>query len=255
STLDALGGSMSVTGYDVDTPLWSSNKVNYPDQTASLLGPGLIVMAVLAARHAKKSLWIDISQREIVTSMLGEEILRTSITGVDPIPRANNGPAGYEWATPCAGDDDWLAVSVFGQQDRQALASVAGKPELATATDEALRAGVADWSVQHSKHEAMKLLQAARVAAAVISKGPELHNDAYYKAIDYFRPVDLPTGGGQELQRGWVVRFDDEAAAAIQHRAPHVGENTVAVLQELLELPNEEIDRLLSVGAVYQPES
>ena len=74
STLDALGGTMSITGYDETTPLWSSNKLNYPDQTASLLGPALILFGVLAARESGDPQWIDISQREIVTDLVGEEI-------------------------------------------------------------------------------------------------------------------------------------------------------------------------------------
>ena len=38
STLEALGGLMAMTGYDRDTPTWSTNKVNYPDQTVSSTG-------------------------------------------------------------------------------------------------------------------------------------------------------------------------------------------------------------------------
>ena len=34
-TLEALGGLMSVTGYDDSTPTWSTNKLNYPDQLVS----------------------------------------------------------------------------------------------------------------------------------------------------------------------------------------------------------------------------
>jgi crotonobetainyl-CoA:carnitine CoA-transferase CaiB-like acyl-CoA transferase len=46
STLDLLSGLASVTGYDEETPVWSSSEVNYPDQIAALLGAALAVYAL-----------------------------------------------------------------------------------------------------------------------------------------------------------------------------------------------------------------
>ena len=47
STLDALSGLMSITGYaDSPRPYWSSEEINYPDQVASTFSAGLL-MAVM----------------------------------------------------------------------------------------------------------------------------------------------------------------------------------------------------------------
>lgn len=250
STLDALGGTMSITGYDESTPLWSSNKVNYPDQTASLLGPALILFGVLAARMSGQPQWIDISQRELVTDLLAEEILKSSLTGTDPVPAANCGPEGFGWATPCQGDDEWLAISVFTDCDRAAVAELVGRPDLAPGSDDDLREIVSGWSKQRTKAEAMNMLQATGIAAAAVMKGHELHRDPYFKGIDYFLPVDVP-GGGSELQRGSIVRFDSGPAGRTVHgRAPHVGEHTVQIMREILNASDPEIDRLLTSGSI-----
>jgi crotonobetainyl-CoA:carnitine CoA-transferase CaiB-like acyl-CoA transferase len=243
---------MSVTGYDEDTPLWSSNKVNYPDQTASLLGPALIVFGVLSARASGEPRWIDVSQREIVTNLVAEEILRRSLGGADPIPTANCGPVGFEWATQCSGEDEWLAISVFTECDRRAVGEVIGRADVATASDRELRDAVAAWSRPRTKGSAMEALQSAQVAAAAVMKGYELHTDPYYDAVDYFQRVSL-ADGGEELQRGWIVRFDDEAGGAVRRRAPHVGEHTVEIMRELLEFSDAEIERLLAAGAIHEP--
>jgi crotonobetainyl-CoA:carnitine CoA-transferase CaiB-like acyl-CoA transferase len=253
STLDALGGTMSVTGYDENTPLWSSNKINYPDQTASLLGPALIVFGILAARASGQPQWIDMSQRELVTSLLSEQILLRSLGGTDPVPTANCGPVGFEWVTQCSGEDEWLAISVFTDSDRRVVGEVVGRADTAMTTDSDLRDAVVEWSRQRTKFEAMDMLQSAGVAAAAVMKGYELLTDPYYTSIDYFQSVDLPNGGS-ELQRGPIVRFDaDEAAPRVHRRAPHVGEHTVEIMTELLGTPPAEIERLLAAGAISKP--
>jgi crotonobetainyl-CoA:carnitine CoA-transferase CaiB-like acyl-CoA transferase len=249
STLDALGGSMSITGYDADTPRWSSNKVNYPDQTAALLGPALIVLGVLSARASGQPRWIDMSQRELVTALLPEEILRRSLGGPDPVPQANRGAAGFEWATPCAGDDEWLAVSVLSPAHREAIAGELDRPQLSDASDAELAAAVGQWSGSRSKRAAMDALQAAGVPAALVSKGHELHGDPFFRSIDFFKQVPLPDQG-DELQRGWIVRFD-EPGGEVKSRAPHVGEHTAEIMQSL-GYGQPDIERLLDAGVIGQ---
>ena len=250
STLDALGGTMSMTGYDANTPLWSSNKVNYPDQTASLLGPALIVLGILAARMTGEPQWIDISQRELVTDLLAEEILRRSLGGVDPVPTANCGPVGTEWATACLGEDQWLAISVLTEEDRQALVTAIGRADLAAGSESELRQAVSNWSVRRTKKDAMEWLQQSGVAAAAVMRGYELYSDPYFSGIEYFQSVELPAGG-KELQRGPIVRFDGADFRRDGHRrAPHVGEHTVEILTDLLNASSEEIDRLVADGAI-----
>jgi crotonobetainyl-CoA:carnitine CoA-transferase CaiB-like acyl-CoA transferase len=251
STLDALGGTMSVTGYDAETPLWSSNKVNYPDQTAALLGPALIVMSVLAARRTGEPRWVEISQRELVTAMLPEEILRVSLGAPDPVPRANRGPDGFEWATPCRGQDDWVAVSAITPAHRRSIAHVIGQPGLAEASDADLALGVQQWSKQRPRQKAVAALQAAGVPAAVVVKGHELHRDPFFRKIDFFKRVPLP-GGGAELQRGWIVRMDGGPGGEIKLRAPHVGEHTVEIMERLLRYGQSAMDSLLESGAIGQ---
>lgn len=252
SSLDALGGTMSITGYDEDNPLWSSNKVNYPDQAAALLGPALIVFAVLAARASGGPRWIDVSQREMVTDLVGEEILRRSLGGTDPVPTANSGSVGYEWATPCSGENEWLAISVLSDADQIEVAAVVGRPELATASRSELRDGVAAWSGQLDKAQAARRLQASHIAATPVMKGYELYGDPYFEALDFFRSVPLPRGG-TELQRGPIVRFDDADAAAREYRrAPHVGENTSEIMTNDLGKSAEELLGLLDSGVISQ---
>jgi len=252
STLDALGGQMSITGYDEQTPLWSSNKVNYPDQVVGFLGPALVLTGVLAARASGRPQWIDVSQRELVTAMLPEHILCASLGSPDPVPTANVGAEGLEWATRCAGDDEWAAVSLRTAEHRGHLAKALGEPDLVWCDDAAVMDAVGRWSSELTKQQVMATLQAHAVPAAAVTKGFELHGDAFFDEIGFFKSVPLPAGGS-ELQRGWIVRFQGEPdPATVDARAPHVGEHTVDIMSSLLGYSDVEITRLLDAGAVGQ---
>lgn len=255
STLDALGGVMSITGYDAETPLWSSNRINYPDQTVSLLAPALIVAGVLAARESGESRWIDLSQREVVTSLLGEWILRQSLGHESPVPTSNMGPGSFEWCTRCAGQDDWVAVSLTSDSDWQSCADVVGlrssllgDPE---ARGEILREAVGRWSGPLSREEVAGALQQVGIAAAPVKRGAELLTDPYFTELGWWQSVDLPDGGS-EMQRGWAVRFDDGGPTSVTRRAPHVGEHTIGILSEL-GYDESEVERLVASGAVTVP--
>jgi crotonobetainyl-CoA:carnitine CoA-transferase CaiB-like acyl-CoA transferase len=262
SSLDALGGIMSVTGYDAGTPTWSSNKINYPDQVVSLLAPALALNAVDFARRTGVGQFIDLSQRELVTSLLGEFVLSRSLTGSDPVPTGNAAYGIPEWCSPCTGDDEWIAISVRDDHELDRLAECVGyrvqswNGSLARRTeDPALAEAVKQWSQQRGKAEAMGALQAAGVAAVAVMRGAELLDDPYLTAISFFREVDLPRGG-TERQRGWPVHSDDEDYARISSRGPHVGEHTEEVLAELLGYTGAEVARLAEAGVVglYQPD-
>lgn len=251
STLDALGGLMSLTGYDRNTPLWSSNKVNYPDQVVSLLAPALVLAGVLAARRSGQGQWIDLSQREVVTSLIGEWILMRSRGAGDPEPTANCGPGTVEWCTPCAGDDEWVAISLVAERDYARCARVIGHrlPNSdGTGRHADLREAAAQWSRQRTRHEVFRALQEAGVAAAPVVRGVELHDDPYFTATEWFRSVPLP-GGGEERQRGWPVRFTVGGPQEVSRTAPHVGEQTVEVLTEL-GYDDRDVARLLTDGTV-----
>ncbi|MDQ0691329.1 CaiB/BaiF CoA-transferase family protein [Arthrobacter sp. W4I7] len=236
TTLDALGGIQSLSGYDESTPTWSSGRVNYPDQTANMISPAVIIAAVMASRADGKPRWIDLSQREVVTSLLGEQILKTSVDGVNPVPAGNSAPGETAWVSPCVGEDCWVAVSLTSAADRARLAVVLGI-DVNESMDEAsqtaaLRASTDSWASVRTKESAAVELQAAGLAAVPVNSGEELLEDPYLRERGWWQPVEKPDGE-IEQQRGWVVQFTNGGPSRVRKRAPHVGEETYEVLLEL----------------------
>jgi crotonobetainyl-CoA:carnitine CoA-transferase CaiB-like acyl-CoA transferase len=250
TTLDSLGGIQSMSGYDADTPTWSSGRINYPDQTANSLAPALVLAAVMAARADGRARWVDMSQRETVTSLLGEHILATSLGAPDPRPAGNNAPGAPGWVSRCAGDDQWVAVSLETRADRARLAGVVGEND--AADDDALRRATDAWAAGRTREDAAAALEAAGLAATAVVSGYELLEDPDLHERGWWQEAELPDGG-TEWQRGPVVRFA-ENEPLIRRRAPHVGEHTAEVLAEL-DYSAAEIQALFERGIVSAPQA
>jgi crotonobetainyl-CoA:carnitine CoA-transferase CaiB-like acyl-CoA transferase len=256
-TLDALGGVMSLSGYDEDAPTWSSGRVNYPDQTANTLAPAIILAAVMAARRDGRPRWIDLSQREVVTSLLGDQVLATSLGAPDPVPMGNSSPGRTEWLSRAVGDDQWIAVGVGSREEEDHLAAVVGT-DLAALGDAAgraaaLRVDTDRWAAGRSPADGARALRSGGVAAVAVRSGEELLDDPYLREQGWWQPVDRPDGT-VEQQRGWAVRFAEGGPAAIRQRAPHHGEHTDAVLAEL-GYSADEIRELTERGIVTTPQA
>jgi len=255
TTLDALAGIQSVSGYDENTPTWSSGRINYPDQTANIMAPSVMLAAVMAARHDGRPRWVDLSQREIVTSLLGESILTTSLTGVDPQPVGNAGRGTVEWLSRCAGQDRWVAISLLTEEDWGRVAEVVGA-SLPESSDQQVRAAelraAADrWALTRDRNEAATELQRAGVAAAPVNSGEELLDDPFLVEKGWWQTVDL-ADGGTEQQRGFAVQFDEGGPSGPQRRAPHLGEHTSEVLAEL-GYSDDDVRELHERGVVSSP--
>ncbi|HPU54338.1 MAG TPA: CoA transferase, partial [Burkholderiaceae bacterium] len=113
STLDATGGLAALTGYAEGDPQISGSDVNYPDQVVSLISAGLILAALKQVRSSGQGTRLDISQREIVSFLIGEEIVAAGADPARQTQRAGNREAGVllQDCFRCA-DGRWLALSV-----------------------------------------------------------------------------------------------------------------------------------------------
>lgn len=258
STLDALSGLMGITGYPGSHPLWSSGEVNYPDQVAAVFGAGILLAALRHRRRTGKGSHIDLSQRELVTTMIGEHVLEYTAGGREP---ALHGNARPDYAPNdcyrCAGDNDWVAISVANDAEWLRLATAIGAPELARderfATHLARRQHAADlrsaierWSTQRTKYEAMQTLQRAGVRAGAVQTGKDMLADPHLNARGYYQPVENTRSGRQTLR---IAPYQLSATPpSVRRPAPLLGQDTERVLREVLRLSETEIAALAEAG-------
>lgn len=250
STLDLLSGLASVTGYDAGHPLWSSSDVNYPDQLVSLFGAAFVVYAL---RQGLRGLYLDISQREVVSWTLAPQLADYLVNSRDAVPEGNRRPgAGVPHDTyPCREPDAWIAISCENDGHREALAHCIGAPGLA-GHDEAwwesnlpvVDTSVSAWTRGRDRAAAVSALRAAGVPAVpVLDAADRAGNPRFARRQVVFSRDGLPVKGLPMLLRDHHVWTGS--------RAPRLGQDTRAVLSEVCGLSDSAIDEYEARGVIH----
>ncbi len=196
-----------------DRPIGSQGV--YPDHLGFVMGPTLLVAALLSCRRSGKGVTVDLAQIEGTAYTLGATYLETSVNGDDPQPKGNH----YALAAPhgcygCAGEDRWCAISASDDAEWRALCRVIGKAELIgdarfidlparLANCSELDCIVEEWTRTRPAEDVMAQLQAAGVPAGVVQTGADLLKDPQLRHRNYFAsfadsligPFEIPRAG------------------------------------------------------------
>jgi len=224
STLDATGGVAAITGYAGGPPAISGMDVNYPDQIVSLFATGIVIAAVREARRTGKGAHLDLSQREITSFLIGEEIVAAA-AGVSST-RSGNAQAGTV-LQDCfrSADGRWVAVTVADE------AAAAKLPA----------ADIAAWVAGQPAEQAVAALAAAGIPAAVSLDGLDLLHRPDLWGHTLIRHED------GSLVKGMPYDFAGRPLE-IRRTAPDLGQHTEEVLAGILGLGSTEIERLKALG-------
>jgi crotonobetainyl-CoA:carnitine CoA-transferase CaiB-like acyl-CoA transferase len=258
STLDCLAGLTSITGYPDTHPIWSSQEVNYPDQVASIFGAGLVLAGIRQRQKTGHGCYIDLSQREMVTTMIGEHVLEYTVEGRMPQPDGNHHPQFVpNDCFRCDGENEWVAISVANDREWSTLCQTIERPAIATdpafATPElrslnrgALRQAIEAWTGTRSKHDAMTHLQEAGIRAAAVLTGKDMLENQHLWERNYYQKVENHRSGTQTLR---LSPFQlSETPSRINRPAPVLGQDTAEVLKDVLGYSDDQVAELEASG-------
>lgn len=258
--LTALAGFTNATGYAEGRP--TAICTGFIDQLASAHA----VAAVLAALHHRdrtgEGQHIELSQFEAAVGMLDTAVLEYFANGSEPGRRGNRDEnAAPHGIYPCAGEDQWLAIcagtdeqwrrlaSAIERQDLledERLATLAGRLEAHAELDTAL----GEWSAPRDAEAAMSLLQEAGVPAGKVQRvGDMLERDPHMIARRFYESTDHPVMG-KVMVDGAPFRILQEDGHLLGRAGPLMGQDTRAVLEEILGLQAAEIDELAASGGI-----
>jgi crotonobetainyl-CoA:carnitine CoA-transferase CaiB-like acyl-CoA transferase len=229
----------------------------YPDHVAGRIS-AIAGLALLIRRHRTgRGGSASIAQSDVVLSQFAVDIARAGLGEDLPAPDA---PWGVFQAQ---GDDEWCVVSVRDDADWRGLAGVIGgdlaDPGLQTrsariANRDRIDRAVTDWVARHSADEAMQALQATDVPAARMLRVADLPGFAYYRERGLFRVGTHPHLQEPVIDEAWHARTGRLAAPPLDP-APLMGEQSVEVLREWLDLDAVEIAALVEAGVVQPTEA
>jgi benzylsuccinate CoA-transferase BbsF subunit len=236
-----------------DRPIGSQGV--YPDHIGFIMGPTLMVAALLNCCRTGKGVTIDLAQIEGTAYMLGTTYLEAAVNGTDPEPRGNNdGMSAPHGCFRCVGDDRWCVVSVRTDEEWRNFCKVVGREDLLKEgrfRDRELRLRNAaelnriasEWTATRSAEEAMAKLQGAGVPAGVVQTGADLLIDPQLRHRNYFSAFADSLIGPFEIPRsGFVFRGQQEEALKLPAR---LGSDNEQILGEILGYDKATIDRWL----------
>jgi benzylsuccinate CoA-transferase BbsF subunit len=227
---------------DQDRPIGSQGV--YPDHLGFVMGPTLMVAALLNSRHTGKGVTIDLAQIEGTAATLGVTYLETSVNGDDPQPKGNH----YIIAAPhgcfrCQGEDRWCVISARTDEEWRSLCAAIGRMELASdlrfgdlpariKNRAELDAIIAEWTQARTAEDVMTKLQAAGVPAGVVQTGADLLKDVQLRHRNYFAAFADSLIGPFEIPRSGIL-FRDMSEEPL-HLPNRFGSDNDAILGELL---------------------
>ena len=259
-TLQAWSGFTDLTGFPDTKP--SGPASAYSDAVGGMAGAQAVLLALIRRARTGHGQWIDVSQMEAMSALLGPLALELSANGNDVqrtgnrLPHGGGAPHG---AYRCKGDDRWLAITVFTDDEWAAFVGALGSPDwalglrfasvesrLSHADD--LDRLVESWTVEQNAEEAMHLLQAAGVAAGVVQTGQDMaENDPHLRERRIFQKVPDASGTSRIIERAAYKL--SLTPGELTRGAPEFGADQDFVLSEILGVDDEELAEMAIAGA------
>jgi formyl-CoA transferase len=252
---EAFGGLRELVG-DPDRPPVRVG-VSIGDSIAGIYAAFGTVMALFQRERTKVPLSqrvIDVALNEAVLSVMESLVPDHLAYGVtrERVGGRMEGIAPSN-AYPCA---DGASIIVAGNGDAifARYMETIGRPDLAVDPElqtnagrwrrrDELDAAISEWSIQHDRDEALKILDAAGVPSGPIYTAGDICADEQYAARNMIQQFTVDAGGPQPQQVGFpgIVPVIGGASLPIRTVGPDLGEHTVEVLSSVLGMSDDEI--------------
>ncbi|WP_370062735.1 CoA transferase [Mycobacterium sp. MAA66] len=222
----------------------------FPDHVVARVAAIGALAALIHRQRAGSGAHVHISQAEVAVNVLATTYVAEAARGAGLTVEADPAVHGVY---PCAGDDEWCVISLRGDSDRSALATVLQVSELPSGADE-LDVVVSAWTAVRSPAEVVRTVQDAGVPAGPMNRAVEVLGDPQVLArglyADLHHPLfeePMPAETGPTMFR--------RIGSAPMRPAPQAGEHTREICSRVLGLGSGEVDDLIDSGAVFEGSS
>jgi len=267
----AVSGVTHQSGLNGEPPAgWG---YSYLDHTGGYYMAMAILMALLHRDRTGQGQWVDMSCTEAGAYLHGADLLDHTVNGrslrADDRPDSNHSTSpemAPHAVYPCAGEDNWVAISVRDDQEWERfvwVASPAGSaeggrglhdPRFETlagrlANQDDLDREIAAWCAERNRWDIETDLQNAGIPAAAVRRpGERIDGDMATGARGLWPMIDHPAMGGVRVD-GQPVQFST-TDWSITEGGPLLGQDNHYVIGDLLGRSAEEIQWLEDEGVI-----
>jgi len=248
----AQSGLSALTGYVGGPPMMAG--FSYGDPNGGVHATFAVMAALLHREKTGQGQYIDLSQWEAAIMLLPEALMDYSMNGTQPERMGNRDPhMAPHGVFRSKGDDRWVSLSIRDEAEWQRLCEVMGQPELSAdarfaslaarkENEAALEEIVTAWTQERTADEATQALQNAGIPAYPTLDAIDMVNSPHVGARDYFVELEHPeVGTRRHMGIPWTM---SRTPCEIRRPAPCLGQDTDAVLADIVGLSRDEIAAL-----------
>ena len=271
-TIEQMAGLASLNGYP-DGPTQKTG-ISYGDPVAGAVAAAAVIAALIYRRRTGKGQAIEVSQRDVLTGVIGEAIMEWGMNrrlmprlgnrhpwmaphgcySCKPLPEEEGRPLAvvYSAGRPKA-TDRWITIAVASDEEWQALCDAMGRPELAADArfadslsrsrhQDELDEIITSWTSQKSDYELLHLLQGNGVPSGAVLSALGVARDPHVAARGFLETVQHPEMGPSVYTTPtWRLR---ERPTHVRRPAPCFAEHNRYVFHDLLGLSDDEVREL-----------
>jgi benzylsuccinate CoA-transferase BbsF subunit len=248
----ALAGFNCLTGWPDREPLGPHGTIT--DSLAPRFVATALAAALLYRRRTGRGVYLDLAQVEAGAYTLAPWLLDFAANGHLTIRDGNRSARAVPHGVfRCQGDDRWVAIAVWDDDDWARLVKATGEigdaawnlEERRAHTDQ-IEAALSDWTGQRNAGDIAESLQVAGVEAIAVADFGDAFADPQLAHRRHFVALDHPFLGNGAYERNG---FRLSASPSGYHRAsPTLGQDNDFVFGELLGLSAAERQALAADG-------
>jgi crotonobetainyl-CoA:carnitine CoA-transferase CaiB-like acyl-CoA transferase len=255
----AVGGLAHLSGMPGETPV-TPGSTTLGDYLSGLYGAVGVLLALRHRDRTGEGQVVDVALYESVFRVLDELAPAYARHGTVRDRSGPHGTADCPLGHFRTADGRWAAIACESDDGFARLAEAMGRPELAAAAAyrtrerrlagrEALTGLVADWAAGLTRAELLTRCLSAGAPAAPLNDVADIFADRHIRARGALEAVAEPLTGETLVVPAAMPRLEDTPGRT-DRLGPGLGEDTEAVLGELLGLGGAELAALRKTGAI-----
>ena len=255
-----MGGAMDgIAGYGAlrHYPDAAPDTVNYSTHTDVVTGMtnAVAILAAIAQRdRTGRGQQVEVSGVEASLHHIPEALMDWALNRRVRRAAGNDHPEmAPHGVYRCAGEDRWIAISVYRDTQWDDLCDAMGNPEWAQAARfrdalarrqnrRELDLQLSEWTRTHDPIALMGVLQQRRIPAAAVHDAADHARDPHWQARGFHQPTVLEGYGTFPLPTSpWIL---DGERLGVRLPPPRLGEHDAAIYSGILGLSEAEIEDL-----------
>ncbi|MDF2582271.1 MAG: acyl-CoA transferase [Mycobacterium sp.] len=218
----------------------------FPDHVAARITAIATLAALIRRERTGTGAHVHISQAEVAVNQLAVAYVAEAAAQAG-LPLTED-PAVHA-VCPCAGEDEWCVVSVRDRTDRDALAALIGID--LPADGAALTAILGAYTGSRDKHVLTEELQAAGIPAGPMNRPGDVLDDVQLQFRSLYTDLEHPLFDEPMPSETGPAPYRTIPRGELRP-APVAGEHTRDIAHRALGLDNDEIDRLIADGVLFE---